>query len=126
MAVDTPRALPRTRGRDRRHVPRVRVAVRRLRRAESPERWLHDYNNHRPHLAHAGRPPIAALNNVPSTPSPYGLPLIRIDLGRSANRFDEEVHVGSKSLHPIAASKEAELGGARCRRGDSTGSSPWS
>jgi len=43
--------------------------------AESPERWLHDYNYHRPHLAHAGRPPIAALNNVSSTPSPYGLPL---------------------------------------------------
>jgi transposase InsO family protein len=28
-------------------------------------RWLHDYNYHRPHMAHAGRPPINALNNVP-------------------------------------------------------------
>jgi transposase InsO family protein len=29
------------------------------------KRWLHDYNYHRPHMAHAGRPPITALNNVP-------------------------------------------------------------
>lgn len=33
-------------------------------RTEALERWLHDYNYHRPHMAHAGRPPIAALNNV--------------------------------------------------------------
>jgi hypothetical protein len=29
------------------------------------ERWLHTYNYHRPHMAHAGRPPISALTNVP-------------------------------------------------------------
>lgn len=29
------------------------------------QRWLHDYNYHRPHMAHAGRPPISAMNNVP-------------------------------------------------------------
>jgi transposase InsO family protein len=29
------------------------------------ERWLHHYNYHRPHMAHAGRPPITAVNNVP-------------------------------------------------------------
>ena len=29
------------------------------------ERWLHSYNYHRPHMAHAGRPPITILNNVP-------------------------------------------------------------
>jgi transposase InsO family protein len=34
-------------------------------RTEALERWLHDYNYHRPHMAHAGRPPITALNNVP-------------------------------------------------------------
>jgi hypothetical protein len=30
------------------------------------ERWLHAYNYHRPHMAHAGRPPITAVNNVPA------------------------------------------------------------
>ena len=34
-------------------------------RTEELERWLHHYNYHRPHMAHAGRPPITALNNVP-------------------------------------------------------------
>jgi transposase InsO family protein len=34
-------------------------------RAEQLETWLHDYNYHRPHMAHAGRPPIAVVNNVP-------------------------------------------------------------
>jgi transposase InsO family protein len=34
-------------------------------RTEELARWLHDYNYHRPHMAHAGRPPISALNNVP-------------------------------------------------------------
>jgi transposase InsO family protein len=34
-------------------------------RTEALERWLHGYNYHRPHMAHAGRPPIAVLNNVP-------------------------------------------------------------
>jgi transposase InsO family protein len=34
-------------------------------RTEELERWLHDYNYHRPHMAHAGRPPISVLNNVP-------------------------------------------------------------
>jgi transposase InsO family protein len=34
-------------------------------RAEALERWLHHYNYHRPHMAHAGRTPITALNNVP-------------------------------------------------------------
>jgi transposase InsO family protein len=29
------------------------------------ERWLHHYNYHRPHMAHAGRTPITVLNNVP-------------------------------------------------------------
>jgi transposase InsO family protein len=29
------------------------------------ERWLHHYNYHRPHMAHAGRAPITILNNVP-------------------------------------------------------------
>lgn len=29
------------------------------------ERWLHHYNYHRPHMAHAGRPPITVVNNVP-------------------------------------------------------------
>lgn len=29
------------------------------------ERWLHHYNYHRPHMAHAGRPPITSVNNVP-------------------------------------------------------------
>ena len=28
------------------------------------ERWLHHYNYHRPHMAHAGRPPMAVVNNV--------------------------------------------------------------
>jgi transposase InsO family protein len=34
-------------------------------RTEALGRWLHDYNYHRPHMAHAGRPPISVLNNVP-------------------------------------------------------------
>jgi transposase InsO family protein len=34
-------------------------------RTEELERWLHHYNYHRPHMAHAGRAPITALNNVP-------------------------------------------------------------
>jgi transposase InsO family protein len=34
-------------------------------RAEALERWLHHYNYHRPHMAHAGRTPITVLNNVP-------------------------------------------------------------
>ena len=34
-------------------------------RTQELERWLHHYNYHRPHMAHAGRPPITALNNVP-------------------------------------------------------------
>ena len=34
-------------------------------RTEELERWLHHYNYHRPHMAHAGRPPIMAVNNVP-------------------------------------------------------------
>jgi len=34
-------------------------------RTEALERWLHHYNYHRPHMAHAGNPPIPALNNVP-------------------------------------------------------------
>jgi len=34
-------------------------------RTEALERWLHHYNYHRPHMAHAGKPPITALNNVP-------------------------------------------------------------
>jgi transposase InsO family protein len=34
-------------------------------RTEELGRWLHDYNYHRPHMAHAGRPPISVLNNVP-------------------------------------------------------------
>lgn len=34
-------------------------------RTEALERWLHHYNYHRPHMAHAGRPPIMSLNNVP-------------------------------------------------------------
>ena len=34
-------------------------------RSEALARWLHDYNYHRPHMAHAGRPPITVLNNVP-------------------------------------------------------------
>jgi len=34
-------------------------------RTEALERWLHDYNYHRPHMAHAGRPPITVVNNVP-------------------------------------------------------------
>jgi len=29
------------------------------------ERWLHHYNYHRPHMAHQGRAPITAVNNVP-------------------------------------------------------------
>ena len=29
------------------------------------ERWLHTYNYHRPHMAHAGKSPITVLNNVP-------------------------------------------------------------
>jgi transposase InsO family protein len=34
-------------------------------RTEALEQWLHDYNYHRPHMAHAGRAPITAVNNVP-------------------------------------------------------------
>jgi transposase InsO family protein len=34
-------------------------------RTDALERWLHDYNYHRPHMAHAGRPPISVVNNVP-------------------------------------------------------------
>ena len=34
-------------------------------RTEELDRWLHHYNYHRPHMAHAGRQPITALNNVP-------------------------------------------------------------
>ena len=34
-------------------------------RTKALDRWLHDYNYHRPHMAHAGRPPMAILNNVP-------------------------------------------------------------
>jgi transposase InsO family protein len=34
-------------------------------RTEAFERWLHHYNYHRPHMAHAGRTPIMVLNNVP-------------------------------------------------------------
>ena len=33
-------------------------------RADALRRWLHNYNYHRPHMAHAGRPPITVLNNV--------------------------------------------------------------
>jgi transposase InsO family protein len=29
------------------------------------DRWLHDYNYHRPHMAHGGRAPITVVNNVP-------------------------------------------------------------
>jgi transposase InsO family protein len=29
------------------------------------DRWLHDYNYHRPHMAHEGRAPITVVNNVP-------------------------------------------------------------
>jgi len=34
-------------------------------RTRQLESWLHTYNYHRPHMAHAGRPPITAVNNVP-------------------------------------------------------------
>ena len=34
-------------------------------RSQELERWLHSYNYHRPHMAHAGRPPITTVNNVP-------------------------------------------------------------
>jgi hypothetical protein len=34
-------------------------------RTEALQRWLHAYNYHRPHMAHAGRPLIAVVNNVP-------------------------------------------------------------
>jgi transposase InsO family protein len=34
-------------------------------RTDELERWLHHYNYHRPHMAHAGRAPITVLNNVP-------------------------------------------------------------
>jgi transposase InsO family protein len=34
-------------------------------RTEELEAWLHHYNYHRPHMAHAGRAPITVLNNVP-------------------------------------------------------------
>ncbi len=38
-------------------------------RTEELDRWLHHYNYHRPHMAHAGGSPISALNNVPRTRS---------------------------------------------------------
>jgi transposase len=34
-------------------------------RTDELERWLHHYNYHRPHMAHAGRSPITVVNNVP-------------------------------------------------------------
>jgi transposase InsO family protein len=34
-------------------------------RTDALKRWLHAYNYHRPHMAHAGRPPITVVNNVP-------------------------------------------------------------
>jgi len=34
-------------------------------RTQELERWLHHYNYHRPHMAHAGKAPITVLNNVP-------------------------------------------------------------
>ena len=34
-------------------------------RTEALERWLHEYNYHRPHMTQAGRPPAAVVNNVP-------------------------------------------------------------
>src|SRR5438128_2148272 len=34
-------------------------------RTQELERWLHFYNYHRPHMAHAGKPPITVVNNVP-------------------------------------------------------------
>jgi transposase InsO family protein len=34
-------------------------------RGQALERWLHDYTSHRPHMAHAGKPPISLVNNVP-------------------------------------------------------------
>jgi hypothetical protein len=34
-------------------------------RTKQLERWLHAYNYHRPHMAHARRPLITILNNVP-------------------------------------------------------------
>ena len=34
-------------------------------RTEELTRWLHDYNYHRPHMAHSGKAPITAVNNVP-------------------------------------------------------------
>jgi hypothetical protein len=34
-------------------------------RTEALQRWLHHYNYHRPHMAHAGGTPITVLNNVP-------------------------------------------------------------
>jgi transposase InsO family protein len=34
-------------------------------RTEELDRWLHHYNDHRPHMAHGGLPPIMSLNNVP-------------------------------------------------------------
>jgi transposase InsO family protein len=34
-------------------------------RTDELRRWLHDYNYHRPHMAHGGRPPITVVNNVP-------------------------------------------------------------
>jgi transposase InsO family protein len=34
-------------------------------RTQELERWLHDYNYHRPHMAHGGKAPITAVNNVP-------------------------------------------------------------
>ena len=34
-------------------------------RTEALQHWLHDYNYHRPHMAHSGKAPITAVNNVP-------------------------------------------------------------
>jgi len=33
-------------------------------RSGALEGWLHNYNYHRPHMAHEGRPPISVVNNV--------------------------------------------------------------
>ncbi len=34
-------------------------------RTQELDHWLHHYNYHRPHMAHAGRAPISTVNNVP-------------------------------------------------------------
>jgi transposase InsO family protein len=43
----------------------ARAYVSNASRTQALDRWLHEYNYHRPHMAHAGRPPISVLNNVP-------------------------------------------------------------